>query len=1117
MAKLEGQSIASSYEQLLHVDRDGGGNTTNLVDVKDGKNTTTFALKLATDKAEIDGKLTIDQDSNSPALVIDTEATSEYAIHINTPAITTSDVININADALTTGSILNLSSDSSNTSSRQLVKIVNENTAANATVPLYIRQDAAQSGMTLEQNGTAYGLNLDINGSGNGINVDNAGTGNAIKIDQNGNAVALNIDTQGTGSAIYASSTATSSNSIIELYRAVDADGEYVAQWMGKAASAGDALALSYYYHTGTDAYAELSVYGSNGLVVKEGGNVGIGVVSPAQKLTVSSGSADGGIGLLATGGYNNHIEFGDADDADIGRIIYDHGANRMTFTTNNAERLRIDSSGNVNIGGTTAFGFTPGLSVEGTQPSLILQKDASNFFNTNVADGFVYVMFDHAAQIQFGNATNVGGTGFVRNFILDTNSRISLSNNDGGANNTTFGNLAGAALTTNGDRNSLFGHLAGNDISSGQENTLIGYTAGEKITTGLYNTAVGSQAFVTNVDGDFNTAIGYAALYNFEASSDGEGKNVAVGSNASFHLDTGQQNTMVGASAGESSAGSITYSDNTGIGYKALFAVTTGNTNTAIGSQAGLSITTGAENTIVGDKAGDAIGVGNSNTLVGQAAGGALTDGDNNVAIGASTMAQDDLGQGSTAVGAGAFSSQNMASEALTKNTGIGYQAGFYNVTGTSNSFLGYRAGFGASGQSNSNNVGVGQSALLGITTGAGNIAIGSSAGASITDGDSNTVVGYLALSSSVSAQSNTAIGRSAMQNTTTAHTNVAIGGETMGGITTATVQDATAVGYAAFKGSSSTTTGTNGTTAIGRKALFSLTSGSANTAIGYQSISEIVDGSRNTAVGYGSMQNSVGGTTSDGSNDNTFIGYLSGGGQWANTQSVGNTAVGSETAMSDSWNGPSYSSLFGFRAGQTITTGSRNTLFGYSSGSNITTGSGNTQIGASAQASAADVTDEIVLKAGTDNLAGGGTETIRIGVDSDFITNDFGENATWTHSSDKRIKKNIKPLDLGLQFVNDLKPVTFNKKAPSEYPKEFEQYNPKKTKRINPDAVNYGFIAQEVKESMDKAGHSKFPMWKENKDGMQMLGETALIPTLVKAIQELSAKVTELENKLK
>ena len=54
MAKLEGQSIAASYDQLLHVDRDGGGNTTTLVNIKDGDNGTTFALQLSTTTAVID-------------------------------------------------------------------------------------------------------------------------------------------------------------------------------------------------------------------------------------------------------------------------------------------------------------------------------------------------------------------------------------------------------------------------------------------------------------------------------------------------------------------------------------------------------------------------------------------------------------------------------------------------------------------------------------------------------------------------------------------------------------------------------------------------------------------------------------------------------------------------------------------------------------------------------------------------------------------------------------------------------------------------------------------------------------------------------------------------------
>jgi cytoskeletal protein CcmA (bactofilin family) len=49
MAALGAQSIAQSYEQLLHVDRDGGGNLTNHVAIKDGDNGTTFGFTIATD------------------------------------------------------------------------------------------------------------------------------------------------------------------------------------------------------------------------------------------------------------------------------------------------------------------------------------------------------------------------------------------------------------------------------------------------------------------------------------------------------------------------------------------------------------------------------------------------------------------------------------------------------------------------------------------------------------------------------------------------------------------------------------------------------------------------------------------------------------------------------------------------------------------------------------------------------------------------------------------------------------------------------------------------------------------------------------------------------------
>ena len=42
-----------------------------------------------------------------------------------------------------------------------------------------------------------------------------------------------------------------------------------------------------------------------------------------------------------------------------------------------------------------------------------------------------------------------------------------------------------------------------------------------------------------------------------------------------------------------------------------------------------------------------------------------------------------------------------------------------------------------------------------------------------------------------------------------------------------------------------------------------------------------------------------------------------------------------------------------------------------------------------------------------------------------------------------------------------------------------------------------------------MDSVGHSEFPVWQENTDGMQMLGESELVTPLVKAVQELTEMV--------
>jgi len=975
MATLTGQTIASSYEQLLHVDRDGGGNTTTLVDVKDGDNGTTFALKLATDKVRIE-KLGILTDSPEASLDVNTSITAGGGIAY--------------------GAI--------------------------------IRGSEAADGDNLDTGdgiGLKFEIPIDTATSNIGASIEAIKSSN---LDSNSETKMI-LKTSGNDETLDTAFTIFSNqNTAIEATKGFYLDG-------GGNTFISEVSADTIQFTTG----------GSERIRIDSSGNIGVGTDSPDTYLHIhkaTAGSVDtnanaqltiensdhNAIQFLTPNDKNNIIYFGDVDDDDVGYINYAHGTNTMNFQTNAAIRMSINSLGNVGIGVTpeSTNSNASALQVGGNAYLLSTKTQGASGemdFGHNfywAADGNQkHISTDEASQYRQGGGNHefksvASGSAdatitWTRMMKLDINSRVSLSNNDGGANNTTFGNLAGAALTTNGDRNSLFGHLAGNDISSGQENTLMGYLAGEKITTGLYNTAIGSQAFATNVDGDENTALGYASLYNFEAGSDGEGKNVSIGANASFHLDSGQYNTIVGTSAGFGThAETITYSENTAVGYKAMMDMVSGTANVAIGNNALENATTATVNTAVG----------------GEAMAGITTN-----------AVQD-----AVAIGHSAFKGSSSTTTGANGTVAVGHDALKVLTTGASNLAVGFQAG-------------------LTITTTSGNTIVGSGTATAGTIGANNTVVGHDAFNANIDgAASCVVVGKSALA---AAHTQT-------------------------------------GTIAIGAATLGNCTSGIGNTGVGYEALALCTDGKRNTAIGYQTLHSAM---------------------------NVGdsNTAVGFKSlyAVDPDADDEGANSALGSLSGSTITSGEANTFLGFAtgaSGSNdTTTGDGNTFVGSLAGGSGAGVNDEIVLKAGVDALAGGGTETIRIGVDSDYITNDFGENATWTHSSDKRIKKNIKPLDLGLQFVNDLKPVTFNKKAPSEYPKEFEQYNPKKTKRINPDAVNYGFIAQEVKESMDKAGHSKFPMWKENKDGMQMLGETALIPTLVKAIQELSAKVTELENKLK
>jgi hypothetical protein len=135
-------------------------------------------------------------------------------------------------------------------------------------------------------------------------------------------------------------------------------------------------------------------------------------------------------------------------------------------------------------------------------------------------------------------------------------------------------------------------------------------------------------------------------------------------------------------------------------------------------------------------------------------------------------------------------------------------------------------------------------------------------------------------------------------------------------------------------------------------------------------------------------------------------------------------------------------------------------------------------------------------------------GTTKLQVYVDNtslaaEFRANgDFYSNDGTVHSlSDSRIKKDIADLTDGLDIVNQLKPRTF-------------KYNGKAT-TLDDDRTRYGFVADEVMiVASQYVSEETQTIDDVEVDDFKSLSTTKMIPMLVKAIQELSAKVTALES---
>ncbi len=257
---------------------------------------------------------------------------------------------------------------------------------------------------------------------------------------------------------------------------------------------------------------------------------------------------------------------------------------------------------------------------------------------------------------------------------------------------------------------------------------------------------------------------------------------------------------------------------------------------------------------------------------------------------------------------------------------------------------------------------------------------------------------------------------------------------------------------------------------------------SGNDNVFVGYQAGNASTNGTRNIAIGSNALNSNVSG------NWNIAVGYQAA----QDTTANNNIAIGDQALQYNV--GGIQNTAFGKQALKFTTTGANNTSFNNCAGFGFDTRvSGSNQV----------------------QLGNSSTTTYAYGAVQD--------------RSDARDKADIRDTVLGLDFLNALRPVDFRWDMRDDYFERVEEIDPETgevTERLvalpkdgsrKRGRFHHGLIAQEVAAVLKETGLDFGGYQDHNYDGngsdVLSLGYTELIAPLIKAVQELSARLVKLE----
>ena len=317
------------------------------------------------------------------------------------------------------------------------------------------------------------------------------------------------------------------------------------------------------------------------------------------------------------------------------------------------------------------------------------------------------------------------------------------------------------------------------------------------------------------------------------------------------------------------------------------------------------------------------------------------------------------------------------------------------------------------------------------------------------------------------------------------------------------------------------------NNNIGIGKDVFLVLTSADDSVGIGKDSLKSVLIWGGNVGVGSATLElTTLGNNTACGTNsgknvsngqNNTFVG--NGAGQGGSSYggsfnvAIGNDSMLSVTGYSD------YNVAVGANTLKSVAVGVRNIALGSNagfSGTAITTGSNNVVIGAAGVASAT-ADDQLVISSGD-----GGVSWV-VGDSAGACYQ--GDNAsTWSTTSDRILKHEIVDATVGLDAINAVQvrnfryiekaiPITEIDTSHSNNPDDegienvrIVGFDGENRYNLDPEPLRVGVIAQEIQDVFPEAVT-------ENAHGHLTVNTDSINWALLKAVQELSAKVEALE----